>query len=85
MPYGEILQKYEKFQKIVEKPNINHLVNAGVYVLDKNIIKNLPKNKKLMMNELITHQLKKKKNVYCYPIYETWVDIGNKIDYFNYK
>ena len=85
MPYGEILQKYEKVEKIVEKPNINHFVNAGVYVLDKNIIKNLPKNKKLMMNELITHQLKKNKNVYCYPIYETWVDIGNKIDYFNYK
>ncbi len=60
MPYGEIIQKYEKVKKIVEKPNINHLVNAGVYVFGKNIIKHLKKNQKIMMNDLIMKQSKKK-------------------------
>jgi dTDP-glucose pyrophosphorylase len=85
MPYGEILQEYEKVSKIVEKPNIFHLVNAGVYVLNKNILKNIKKNKKLMMNEHITKQIKKNKKVFCYPVYENWIDIGNKIDFYNHR
>ena len=85
MPYGEILQKYEKVSKIIEKPNIFHLVNAGVYVLNKNIIKNIIKNKKLMMNDLITQQIKKNKKVFCYPVYENWIDIGNKVDFYNHR
>ena len=85
MPYGEILQNHEKVNTIIEKPKIYHLVNAGVYVIDKKIIKNTIRNKKLMMNEYITQQLKKNKKVFCYPIYENWIDIGNKIDYKNNK
>ena len=85
MPYGSILQNREKVTKIIEKPNINHLINAGVYVASKAILKNLTKNKQLMMNEFITKTLKNNKKVLCYPIYENWVDIGNKIDFYNHK
>ena len=58
-------------------------MNAGVYVVNKALIKNLKKNKKLMMNELITQQLKKNKKVFSYPIYENWIDIGNKGDFYS--
>ena len=85
MPYGEILQKNEKVNKIIEKPKVFHLINTGVYALDKNVLKDLVKNKKLMMNEFIIKQLKKNKNVFCYPVYENWIDIGNKIDFYNNK
>ena len=81
MPYGEILQSREKVKSIIEKPKIYHLVNAGLYVINENIIKKNIKNKKLMMNDYIIHQLKKRKKVFCYPIYENWIDIGNKIDF----
>ena len=83
MPYGEILQNREKVKKIIEKPVMNHLVNAGVYVADKTILKNIVKNKELMMNDFIAQQLKRNKKVYSYPIYENWIDIGNKIDFYN--
>ena len=53
----------------------------GAY-LAKYLIK---KNNKLMMNELISQQLKKNKNVFSYPIYENWIDIGNKGDFYNYR
>lgn len=85
MPYGEILQKYEKVNKIIEKPSIFHLVNAGVYVLNQNILKDIKKNKKLMMNEYIAQQIKKNKKVFCYPVYENWIDIGSKIDFYNHR
>ncbi len=81
MPYGEIVEKNEKVQTIIEKPKIYHFVNAGVYVIEKKFLKNSFRNKKLMMNEFITSQLKKNKKVFCYPVYENWIDIGNKIDY----
>lgn len=85
LPYGEILQKYENVKKIIEKPTLNHLVNAGIYVLNKSVINNLVKNEKLMMNDLINKQLKKKKKILSYPIYENWIDIGNKTDFYNNK
>jgi dTDP-glucose pyrophosphorylase len=85
MPYGEILQSREKVLKIIEKPITRHLVNAGVYVANKAILKDLVKNKHLMMNEFITRKLKKNKKVFSYPIYEKWIDIGNKIDFYNYR
>ena len=85
MPYGEIVQNGEKVKKIIEKAKINHLVNAGVYVANKAILKNIAKNKLLMMNEFITQQLKKNKTVFSYPVYESWIDIGNKIDFYNYR
>jgi len=85
IPYGSILENDQKVKKIIEKPNINHLINAGVYVASKAILKNLAKNKQLMMNEFINQKLKNNKKVLCYPIYENWVDIGNKIDFYNHK
>jgi len=85
MPYGEILQKYEKVNKIIEKPNIFHLINAGVYAINKNILKDIIRNKKLMMNEYITQQIKKNKKIFCYPVYENWIDIGNKVDFYNHR
>tara|TARA_B100001057_G_C22678303_1_gene882732 strand:+ start:102 stop:353 length:252 start_codon:yes stop_codon:yes gene_type:complete len=78
-------KKNEKVNKIIEKPKVFHLINTGVYALDKNVLKDLVKNKKLMMNEFIIKQLKKNKNVFCYPVYENWIDIGNKIDFYNNK
>lgn len=85
MPYGEILQNDNKVKSIIEKPKIYHLVNAGVYVFGKNVLKKISSNKKLMMNDLISKQLKKNKKVFCYPVYENWIDIGNKLDYKNNK
>ena len=85
MPYGEIIQYHDQVKKIIEKHSIFNLVNARVYVVNKALIKNLKKNKKLMMNELITHQLKKNKRVFSYPIYENWINIGNKGDFKRYK
>jgi dTDP-glucose pyrophosphorylase len=85
MPYGEVLQKNEKVNMIIEKPSIFHLVNAGVYVINKNLLRNTIRNKKLMMNEYIVRLLKKDKKVFCYPVYENWIDIGNKIDFYSQR
>ena len=85
MPYGEIVFNNSKIKKIIEKPTINHLVNAGIYVINKSLINGLKKNKRLMMNDFINKHLKSNKTLLNYPIYEKWIDIGNKIDFLNAK
>ena len=37
----------------------------------------MPVKKKATTKKVI----KKNTKVYCYPIYENWIDIGNKVDY----
>ena len=56
------------------------MVNAGIYVISKSVVKKIPKNKKIDMTDLISQYLKLNK-VAVYPIYEDWADIGTLKDY----
>ena len=67
-----------KISKLIEKPETNHKVNAGIYVINKRIYENLEFNKKLSMTELIAKLIKKKKKIGIFPIYESWEDLGDK-------
>tara|TARA_Y100000591_G_scaffold308797_1_gene309503 strand:+ start:181 stop:1227 length:1047 start_codon:yes stop_codon:yes gene_type:complete len=78
MPYGEICLEGKKVSKIIEKPISNSIVNAGVYVLNKKIIKLTKPNKHLMMNDLINTSIKRNCKILSFPIYENWIDVGNK-------
>ena len=80
MPYGELLLKKYNVKKIIEKPTTSSLVNAGIYVINANLFTYLKKNKKIMMNDFINHLITSKKKVITYPIFENWIDIGNKLD-----
>lgn len=80
MPYGELLlQKYD-VRKIIEKPTTSSLVNAGIYVINVNLLNYLKKNKRIMMNDFINHLITLKKKVITYPVFENWIDIGNKLE-----
>lgn len=85
MPYGEIFLKNDDISvsTIFEKPIKEHLVNAGVYVINKKVINSLVRNKKIMMNTFIIELLNNKKKVVCYPVYEQWHDIGSKLEFFD--
>ena len=78
MPYGEIYLKGNRVKKIIEKPISNSIINTGVYVLSKKIIRNLKYNKRTMMNDLINQLLKKDYKIMSFPIYENWIDVGNR-------
>jgi len=75
--YGEIFFRGHKINKIVEKPIKQNFFNAGIYVLKKNMIKNIP-TRSIDMTSFIEQKIKKGFSINIYPIYEYWVDIGNK-------
>ena len=83
IPYGTCtLNKKGYLQNIVEKPKLDFFANIGLYVINPNIIKLLPKNKAYDMPDLIKLAKRKKKQIGVYPIDdESWIDVGQWSEY----
>jgi dTDP-glucose pyrophosphorylase len=84
IPYGICkLSKSKEFEKLLEKPNFSFLINSGMYILNKKIIKLIPKNTEMNINDLI---IKVKDNNYkigLYPIKKSSVfDTGEWDKFF---
>ena len=80
--YGVVIMNGMEITKFVEKPTIKNYINAGVYVLNKEILNYIEKNKKIDMPKLFLLAKKKKKLISACPVYENWADIGSNEDYF---
>ena len=84
IPYAILKKKNNKifFQ---EKPKISHIINTGIYVVNKSFLKKFftlkqnSKKKIFDMPNLINHVTKNKLGVFN--IGSKWIDIGNIYDY----
>ena len=83
IPYGVCkLNKLQNLKKIIEKPSNNILVNTGCYVINSSVLKNIKKNQKLDMNELIQKLLRKKIKIGVFPVQKNaWSDFGKISDF----
>lgn len=80
LPYGEVKLNKENIISIDEKPKLKFFVNAGVYILDPECIKLVPK-KFYDMTSLFKKILSNKKKTISFPLGEYWLDIGRHNDY----
>ncbi|OGV56754.1 MAG: hypothetical protein A2017_09825 [Lentisphaerae bacterium GWF2_44_16] len=78
IPYGVVNLKDDKLQieSIVEKPEYEYLVNAGIYMIEPHIIDLIPPNTFFDMVSLIKKAMNAGSKVGAFPIYEYWRDIG---------
>ena len=78
IPYGVCgIRKGGALKEIREKPQYHFLVNTGMYILEKSVLSDIPKNRPYNMIELIDGYLKRRLRVGVYPVSErSWVDIG---------
>lgn len=82
LPYGVIeTTKNNKVTKWNEKPEIKVNINMGCYVMEKEIMKMIPKNKPFGMDDVINRVMKKKKLVSSFIGKNGFIDIGNKESY----
>lgn len=81
IPYGVIETNNHRLLSIEEKPIRRCFVNAGIYVLNSEILTLIPQNTFYDMTELFEHLTKKTNNVSVFPIREYWMDIGHLDDY----
>ena len=75
-PYGVLDVDGINFKSISEKPTYKCLINAGIYLINPSIIREIKKEEYLDMPDLLDLRVTKKSKIVVYPIYEYWLDIG---------
>ena len=80
VPFGVIESEGNKIKSMVEKPVQRFHVNAGIYVVGRNIIEQVNNNEVVDMPTLLERYLDE--SVLMFPFHEYWLDIG-RIDDFN--
>jgi NDP-sugar pyrophosphorylase family protein len=80
VPYGVIEIDNYKIKKIEEKPIHKFFVNAGIYVLSKNLVDKIDGKSYLDMTDFLNQELNNG-GVSTFPIHEYWLDIGRMEEY----
>jgi dTDP-glucose pyrophosphorylase/CBS domain-containing protein len=81
IPYGVIQCHGTDVLGVSEKPKIQHLVNAGIYLLEPEVRQYIPAGKKFDMTDLIQSLINAHRKIVSFPIVEYWLDVGRPGDY----
>jgi dTDP-glucose pyrophosphorylase len=81
VPYGVVHNDGATICGIAEKPTHCFLVNAGIYLLQPDVLSYVPRHESFDMTDLIAALVADVKRVIAFPISEYWLDIGQKADY----
>lgn len=66
---------------ILEKPKYNYYANAGIYLIKKRAIAEIPENLFFHATHLVEKLIAQGKKVIRYPLNGTWIDIGSPQEY----
>jgi len=81
LPYGIVDAQDDKIISIREKPTMNFLINAGVYILSPSALDIVPANAPFDMPDLIQSLVDQKRKVGTYFIDGEWQDLGTMENY----
>ena len=81
VPYGVIKASRDRLIGFEEKPVYASFINAGVYVLNPEVLNTIPRDSRFDMNSLFEAMLKNNEPVCVFPIREYWIDIGRVSDF----
>jgi dTDP-glucose pyrophosphorylase/predicted transcriptional regulator len=81
VPYGVITTNQYRLAAIDEKPIQRFFVNAGIYVLEPDMIDHIPKNEFFNMTTLFETVISLGYETAAFPIHEYWLDIGRIADF----
>ena len=81
VPYGVVTLKGRCIGAIKEQPIQKFFVNAGIYVLEFDILDGLSGESYLDMPNLFESHIKKGNKINAFPIHEYWLDIGRIEEY----
>jgi NDP-sugar pyrophosphorylase family protein len=81
IPYGVVKTSDHRLVSIEEKPVSHYFVNAGIYVLNPEVLPLIPKDTYYDMPSLFDQLLERGFEVGVFPVREYWLDIGRMSDY----
>ena len=77
IPYGVVRIDDVKVVALEEKPWMTHYVNAGIYLLNPDILDLVPTGTFIDMPQLLEAAAQQGKLVSAFPIHEYWLDVGH--------
>lgn len=81
IPYGILDLEGCEVKGLIEKPKYNYYANAGIYLIKKATLAEIPENTFFNATDLIEKLISQNKKVIRYPLNGTWIDIGNPQEY----
>jgi dTDP-glucose pyrophosphorylase len=81
VPYGVLKLDGHRIVDIEEKPVQRFFVNAGIYVIEPDALKIIPKEAYLDMPTFFRQIASKGESTAAFPIREYWLDIGQRADF----
>lgn len=81
VPYGIFDLDGRDIHGLIEKPTYNYYANAGIYLIKREALDEIPNDTFFNATDLIEKLISEGKKVIRYPLNGTWVDIGNPQEY----
>lgn len=82
IPYGILDLDGHDIHGLIEKPKFNYYVNAGIYLIKRRALDEIPANTFFHATDLVEKLIAQKKKVIRYPLVGYWIDIGNSDEYY---
>ena len=80
VPFGVVQIEDSRIKGIDEKPLHSFFVNAGIYVLEPEVIDRIPEGQLYDMTTLFEGIIKSEDATAVFPIHEYWLDVGRMDD-----
>ena len=81
VPYGIFDLDGRDIRGLIEKPTYNYYANAGIYLIKKSALGEIPDDTFFNATDLIEKLIAEGKKVIRFPLNGTWIDIGNPQEY----
>lgn len=81
VPYGIFDLDGRDIQGLIEKPTYNYYANAGIYLIKRSALDEIPNDTFFNATDLIEKLIAENKKVIRFPLNGTWIDIGNPQEY----
>lgn len=81
VPYGIFDLEGRDIKGLIEKPTYNYYANAGIYLIKREALSEIPDDIMFHSTDLIEKLISEDKKVIRFPLNGTWIDIGNPQEY----
>lgn len=81
VPYGIFDLNGRNINGLIEKPTYNYYANAGIYLIKREALDEIPEDTFFHSTDLIEKLISENKKVIRFPLNGTWIDIGNPQEY----
>ncbi len=81
IPFGVVNLDGHIIRGIEEKPITEYFVNAGVYVMEPEVLEHIGRHENLDMPDLFNRLIASKSKTAAFPVREEWLDVGRMEDF----